>query len=57
MIYKFITARLEIGQGFKKSFLGEDIFGSSSMLLQAFYTNINVNADSENFSSILICVL
>ena len=53
--YKFITAKPEIWQGFKKVFLGEDIFGSSSILLRAFLTNINGNADFEKFSNILIC--
>ena len=50
------TAKLESGQGFKKVFLGGDIFGSACILLQAFLTNINGSADSENFSNILTCV-
>ena len=55
--YKFTTAKLESGQGYKKVFLGEDIFDSSSMLLRAFLTNIHGNADSDNLSNILICIL
>ena len=57
MNYKFITTKLEIGQGFKKVFLGEDTFGSSSILFWAFLTNIHGNADSENLFNILICVM
>ena len=55
--YKFITTKSESRQGFKKVFLGEDIFGSSSILLQEFFTNINRNAESKTISNILICVL
>ena len=55
--YEFITAKSESGQGFKKILLGEDIFGSACMLLQEFLTNIHGNADSDNLSNVLICVL
>ena len=55
--YKFITAKSESGQGFKKVFQGDDIFGSACMLLQAFLTDIHWNADVENFSNHLMCVL
>ena len=55
--YKFITAKSESGEGFKKVFLVQDIFGSSLILLRAFLTNINRNTDSENVSNILICFL
>ena len=55
--YKFIIAKSESGQGFKKTFLGENIFGSACMLLWDFLTNIHWNAGSENFSKHLMCIL
>ena len=57
MNYKFITAKLKSEQGFKKVFLGEDIYISSSVLLWAFLTKVHRNADPENLSNILICIL
>ena len=36
-----ITTKSESGQGFKKVFQSEDIFGSTFMLLQTFLTSIH----------------